>query len=91
LLAVLLETAERLGVKVRVEDLQRDETPTASGACKVRGEWVVILDKRSGPEEKIAVLADALRTMDLDGIYLPPAARDLLDGAPDGENGDEET
>ena len=36
---------------------------------------MILVDEALGPRERVAVLAQALGTFDLDGIYLPPLVR----------------
>lgn len=45
------------------------------GLCRLRGQPIIVVDQALGPRERIAVLAQALGTFDLDGIYLPPLVR----------------
>jgi len=78
-LTEILETAaQQLGVKVRYENLAAAGPTGGGGLCKVKGEWCVIIDKKTAPSERASILADALATMDTDSIFLPPQARELL-------------
>jgi hypothetical protein len=80
LLDELKELAERLGVKVREEVLLREVGyRVRSGACRVRGEDVVFVDRHLGPQERIAVLVSALDGRDVEAHYLSPALRRLLE------------
>jgi hypothetical protein len=36
---------------------------------------MILVDERLSPRERVAVLAQALGSFDLDGIYLPPLVR----------------
>jgi hypothetical protein len=73
-----LETAAaKLGVKVTYEVLA--ETVGGGGLCKVKGAYRVILDKRATVGEKAVTLAKALAALDTEGVFLTPAARDLVD------------
>jgi hypothetical protein len=78
-LTEILETAaQQLGVKVRYENLVASGPTGGGGLCKIKGEWCVIIDKKTAPSERASILADALATMDTDGISLPPKVRELL-------------
>jgi hypothetical protein len=47
-------------------------------ATTMKGEWCVIIDKKTAPSERASILADALATMDTDAIFLPPKVREIL-------------
>ena len=76
-LADLEAAADKLNVKVSYEALQ--ETVGGGGLCKVKGTFRVIIDKRGTVGEKVSTLARALSTFDLEGIFLTPAARDIVE------------
>ena len=69
--------ADKLGVRVSYEALQ--ETVGGGGLCKVKGVFRVIIDKRGTVGEKVSTLARALAAFDLGGIFLSPAARDIVE------------
>jgi hypothetical protein len=72
--------AERLGVRVREETLLREVGYHArSGGCRVRGEAIVFLDRSLPAAERAGVLLDELRGYDLQGVYVSPAVRRLLE------------
>src|SRR5213596_2829618 len=76
----LKEVARRLGMQVREEVLLRDVGyRVRSGACRVRGDDVVFLDRNLPADERVQVLVDALAGRDLEAVYLTPAARRLLE------------
>jgi hypothetical protein len=76
-LSDLEAAAEKLGIKVSYEALQ--ETVGGGGLCKVKGVFRVIIDKRGTVGEKLSTLARALSGFDLEGIFLSPAARDIVE------------
>jgi hypothetical protein len=79
LVAELEELAQRCGIEVRHEKLLREVGYRAhSGSCKFREKHLVILDRALAPAEQLEVLAEALRSQDLESFYLSPAARRLL-------------
>ena len=85
LLDELKQLAERLGVKVREEVLLREVGyRVRSGACRVRGEDVVFVDRHLGATERIDVLVAALGSRDIEPHYLTPALRRLFE-RPGGE------
>jgi hypothetical protein len=76
----LKELATRLGMRVREETLLREVGyRVRSGACRVRGEDVVFLDRHLTPGERLEVLLDALEGRDLDALYVSPALRRLIE------------
>jgi hypothetical protein len=75
----ILETAAgQLGVKVQYDTLVASGPTGGGGLCKVKGEWRIIIDKKTAPSERASILADALATMDTEGIFLPPKVRELV-------------
>jgi len=81
LLALLLDLVQRLGFEVRRTPLNpRDQEHTArSGACVLRGRRLILLDRAAPPGDQVSALARALRAENLEGIFVPPAVRQLLD------------
>ena len=73
------EAADAIGVTVRYDKLATGDIKNTSGTCKIRGVDTIIIDRRLGTRERIAALARELRTFNLDGVYLPPAVRNLID------------
>ena len=73
--------AEQLGISIRYEDLSDQEVPARSGLCTVKGRHLYIMDRSKSASEKIRLLTQCLCRMDLDGIYVLPAVRELLDEA----------
>jgi hypothetical protein len=73
----LEQAAAQLGVKVRYETMTGDSSG-AGGLCKIRGEWTVIMDRKSPPSDRAGLLIEALATFDFDTIFLPPQIREAL-------------
>ena len=72
-----LEAAvDQLGVRVR------HERGAFRGArCRIGDEEVVVLNRGLPPERHLAVLADCLRALPHDEVYLRPAVRAALEDA----------
>ena len=88
-LTLALETAARqLGVVVRYETMT-GETAGAAGLCRIKGEWRVIMDKRTPTSDRVAILAQALTQFDTESVFLPPEARRAIEARaaahPDGQ------
>jgi hypothetical protein len=76
----LKDLARRLGIQVREETLLREVGyHVRSGACRVRGEAVIFLDRGLPASERIHVLVDGLVGRDIDAVYLSPTLRRLLE------------
>jgi hypothetical protein len=76
----LMEAARRLGLQVREEVLLREVGyRVRSGACRVHGDDVIFLDRSLSPGERVQVLLDELAARDVDGLYLSPDVRRLLE------------
>jgi hypothetical protein len=73
----LEQAAAQLGVRVRYETMT-GETAGGAGLCKVKGEWCVIMDRKTPPAERAAVLVEALAGFDTESIFLAPEVRDAL-------------
>jgi len=77
----LVELAEAAGLRVRPirgTSGAEGEPAAGSGLCRVRGELWIVLASHDSMEERIAVVAGALRREAsewLQGRYLPPALR----------------
>jgi hypothetical protein len=75
----LAEVAKRLGLEVRREKILREVGYRArGGACRLREKDLIIIDREMAPAEQVEMLVEALRTRDLENLYLSPAARRLL-------------
>ncbi len=75
----LAEAAERVGLQVRREKILREiGYRTRGGACRLREKDLVIIDRDQPASEQLEVLAEALRSRDLELLYLTPAARRIV-------------
>ena len=81
MLGLLEAAADQLGIQVRYESLDdgSGEMRLRSGACRIRGRDVIIVEKDLSPIQKGDVLVAALKRFDFSGVYLPPAVRARLD------------
>ena len=67
------ELAEKSGVSVREERLVREVGyHVRSGACRLHGQDVLLLDTGSSAAERIEALLDFLASRDLDGWQVLP-------------------
>jgi hypothetical protein len=77
-LEALEDAAGKLGVEVRYEALAASGVSGGGGLCKVKGQWLVLIDKKATPAERVALLADALGAFDTSALELPAKAREAL-------------
>lgn len=75
----LEDLAEKLGVSIRYEDLSCSEHTAKSALCRVKGRYLYIMDTSKDLTERIRLLSQCLSQMDLEGIYIVPAIRELLE------------
>ncbi len=73
----LQQVAEKLGIKVSYEQMT-DICAGKGGLCKVKGNFRIIVDRRTTIEERVGYLVEALADFDLENQYLSPHARELL-------------
>lgn len=71
--------AHMLGIQVRYEKIVEDELSSTGGLCRVKGEWVIIINSKAAINEKIHTLVKSLKNFDLNDIYMRPALRELLE------------
>jgi hypothetical protein len=75
----LEELAEKIGISIRYEDLSNSEFTAQSGLCRIRGRCFYIMDTSKDLTQRIAALSECLSQMDLDGVYVMPAVRAILE------------
>ena len=76
----LKDLADRLGIVVSEQKLSTESLKVKSGLCKIRGQFVMILDKQLSIHKKCRILATCLSDMSLDTIFVIPAVREFLAG-----------
>ncbi len=79
LLEGLQESLDKCGISLEVRKLDDEEVNIKSGLCEVEGRHVLIVDKRLGIEGRINVILKALKSLNLEGVYIQPALRELID------------
>jgi hypothetical protein len=79
LLEHLEEIALRLGIELRYENLGQAGVRSDGGYCKLAGKPMIIINRRDSQRRKISILARSLNKLNLDGIFIPPAIRKLLE------------
>jgi hypothetical protein len=79
LLFELKQVFEKLDAEIREQPLKSEEGRARSGLVRVRGQRIVFLDNLLSPEEKIKILCELLKGFDLEGVYLSPYVRKMLE------------
>jgi hypothetical protein len=74
---ILEQAATHVGIRVRYEAMTGD-TAGAGGLCKVKGEWCLIVDRKTPAAERVALLIEALAGFDTENVYLPPELREAV-------------
>ena len=82
LLGQLEELARSLGVQVRYEQIRKEASASTGGLCRLRGEYILIVNSKASMDDKIQTLAVALNHFDFSQVYLKPGLRDFLDRVP---------
>jgi hypothetical protein len=78
----LTDAAERVGLEVRRERIMREVGyRVRGGACRLREKDMVIIDREQPAAEQLEILVDALKSHDLESLYLSPAARRIMQSA----------
>ena len=75
----LKEVAEKVEISVSEQNLRATGVNAKSGLCRVKGKQVFIMDKHLPIRQKVETLAECLREVPLDDIYLVPAVRNYLE------------
>ncbi len=72
----LKQAARQLGLRVRI-----DNGNFRGGRCKVGDEEMIVLNKRHLPEAHLRILAESLRELPAETVFLRPAVREALEAA----------
>jgi len=81
ILSYLEELAEKLGILVRDENINIEESFSPGGLCRIEGKHVIILNSKTTMKEKNQVMITSLQQFDLSDMYVKPVIRELLDGS----------
>lgn len=82
ILGQLEELVDSLGIQSRCEPIKKEATFSPGGLCRLKGEYVLILNSNATLEEKVQILARAVTRFDLSQRYLRPGLREFLDRFP---------
>lgn len=79
LLECLEEIALKMGVELRYENFAMNEIRTEGGFCKLLGKPMILIDRKDSKRRKILILAKSLGKLNLEGIFIPPAVRRVIE------------
>ncbi len=74
----LTELAAEAGIEVRIEPFGLKQLAGKGGLCRIRGRRVVLVDAALGPVEQAGVIGEALGSLDLRGLRVPPELEPFL-------------
>jgi len=75
----LKELSAKLDITVAEQNMRVTGVNAKSGLCIVKDQKMFIMDKHLNVREKLETLAECLRSLPLDDIYVMPAIRKYLD------------
>jgi len=79
ILGQLEELARSLSIEIRYEPLRKEGSFTTGGLCRLKDQFLVIINSKAVQADKIEALASAVSRFDLSQIYLRPGLREFLD------------
>jgi len=86
LLGQLEELARSLGIDVRYEMLKREGASTQGGLCRLKGQYLLLVNSKAANREKIEALALAVNRFDLSQVFMKPGLREFLARIPKEES-----
>jgi len=85
LLGQLEDLARGLGIEVRYEMLKREGSSTQGGLCRLKGQYLLLVNSKAPNRDKIEALALAVNRFDLSQVFMKPGLRDFLARIPKDE------
>lgn len=79
LLEHLENITERLGIELRYENLGISGIRSEGGYCRVAGKQMILINRKDSPRRKINILARSLNRLNLEGIFIPPVVRRVIE------------
>jgi hypothetical protein len=85
LLSQLEDLARGLGIEVRYEMLKREGAFAQGGLCRLRGQYLLLVNSKAPNRDKIEALALAVKRFNLSQVFMKPGLRDFLARIPEEE------
>jgi hypothetical protein len=79
LLQHLEDLTHRLGIELRYENLGTLGVKCEGGYCMLAGKPIILVNRKDSKRRKITVLAKALTKVNLEGIFIPPGVRKIIE------------
>ena len=80
-LGYLEDLAFRLGIEIIYEKLGEADFSIDGGLCKVKGAYKIFMDPSAPIEVQIEILVRALSSFQIEGVFLLPFIREILEKA----------
>ena len=80
-LGYLEDLAFRLGIEIVYEKLGEADFSVEGGLCKVKGAYKIFMDPSAPIEVQIEILVRALSSFQIEGLFLLPFIREILEKA----------
>ena len=80
-LGYLEDLAFRLDIEIVYEKLGEADFSVDGGLCKVKGAYKIFMDPSAPIEVQIEILVRALSSFQIEGLYLLPFIREILEKA----------
>ncbi|GIS84842.1 MAG: hypothetical protein CM1200mP16_11420 [Nitrospina sp.] len=75
----LKRVTEKLAIEIKIANLNDQEFHIQSGYCKFNGKDLILLDKNLSLEEQTEVILQALKSFDLESIYVASWIREFIE------------
>ncbi len=75
----LEDLTHRLGIELRYENLATTGIKCEGGYCVVAGKPIILINRKDSKRRKILLLTKALKKTNLEGLFIPPAIRKLIE------------
>ncbi len=79
LLQHLEDIAHRLGIELRYEHLGANGLRCEGGYCRAGGKEMSLVNRKDSRRHKIRILARALNKANLEGVFVPPRVREIIE------------
>ena len=79
--AKLLHSLEVVAAELAVEIRQDDLQGRPGGMFRHRDQTCIVVDRNLPLPERVDLMARSLSRLSLDGVFMPPAVRELLEGS----------
>jgi len=79
LLNELEELAGKLGIAIRYENVNGEDSSGSGGLCRLKGEYVLIIHSQATVQEKIRIILEAVKPFPIGDVYIKPVIRELLE------------